>query len=60
MAMPKTELIYHQDFHTRHEAQQSIFEYIEVFYNLQRYNAALGYKTSVQFEQNFEPSSIVH
>ena len=55
MAMPKTELIYHQDFHTRHEAQQSIFEYIEVLHNLQRSNSALGYKTSVQFEQNFEP-----
>ena len=60
MATLKTELIHHQDFHTRQEAQQAIFEYVEVFYNRQRSNSALGYKTPVQFEQNFEPSSIVH
>ena len=60
MATLKTELIHHHDFHTRQEARQAIFEYIEVFYNRQRSHSALGYKTPVQFEQNFESSIIVH
>jgi len=30
------ELIWGQDFKTRDQAQQAIFEYIEVFYNRQR------------------------
>ena len=59
MATLKTELIHHHDFHTRQEARQAIFEYIEVFYNRQRSHSALGYKTPVQFEQNFEPSTSV-
>ena len=29
----KTELVHHEDFQTREEAKQTIFEYIEVFYN---------------------------
>jgi len=60
MATLKTELIHHQDFHTLQEARQAIFEYIEVFYNRQRSHSALGYNTPVQYEQNFEPSIIVH
>jgi putative transposase len=60
MATLKTELIHHQDFHTRAEARHAIFEYIEVFYNRQRSHSALGYKTPVQYEQNFEPSIAVH
>jgi putative transposase len=60
MATLKTELIHHQYFYTRQEARQAIFEYIEVFYNRQRSHSALGYKTPVQYEQDFEPSIIVH
>ncbi len=33
------------------EAQQSIFEYIEVFYNRQRRHSTLGYRTPAEFEQ---------
>ena len=58
MATLKTELSHHHDFHTRQEARQAIFEYIEVFYNRQRSHSALGYKTPVQFEQNIESLSI--
>ena len=40
---PKTELIHHEDFQTREEAQRAIFEYIEVFYNRQRKHSTNGY-----------------
>ena len=39
----KTELIHHEDFQTREEAQQAIFEYVEVFYNRQRKHSTNGY-----------------
>ena len=41
----KTELTDHEDYYTRQQARQSIFEYIEVFYNRQRrhsYNVCSG------------------
>lgn len=46
----KRELIYRESFKTREEANQSIFEYIEVFYNRQRRHSSLGYLSPVQFE----------
>ena len=49
----KNELVYHQDYKTRAEARQSIFEYIEVFYNRQRRHAFLNYMTPVAFEQRY-------
>ena len=47
----KTELIYHQKFETRVEAQSEVFDYIEVFYNRQRAHSALGYRSPVEFEE---------
>ena len=38
-------------FDTRHEARQTIFEYIEVWYNRCRRHSALGYLSPEQFEQ---------
>lgn len=46
----KRELIYRESYKTREEAKQSIFEYIEVFYNRQRRHSTLGYLSPVQFE----------
>ena len=46
----KNELIYHEDYKTRAQARQSIFEYIEVFYNRQRRHAFLNYLTPVEYE----------
>jgi len=40
----KTELTHHENFTTREEARQTLFEYIEVFYNRKRRHSALGYQ----------------
>nr|WP_083341475.1 IS3 family transposase [Nitrosomonas eutropha] len=46
----KIELIHHQTFHSREEAKQAVFEYIEVFYNRERLHSANGYISPVDFE----------
>jgi len=46
----KTELIYQERYATRQQARQSIFEYIEVFYNRKRLHSALGYQSPESFE----------
>jgi len=46
----KNEMVYHEDYRNRQQARQSIFEYIEIFYNRQRRHATLNYMTLVQFE----------
>lgn len=48
----KTELVYHQTYHTRSEAKTSLFEYIEIFYNRFRKHSSLGYKSPEQYEQS--------
>ena len=49
----KNELVYHEDYKTRAEARQSIFEYIEIFYNRQRRHAFLNYMSPVEYEQKY-------
>lgn len=49
----KNELIYHDDYKTRAQARQSIFEYIEIFYNRQRRHASLNYLTPVEYEAKY-------
>ena len=49
----KNELVYHEDYRTRAEARQSIFEYIEVFYNRKRRHAFLNYMTPVEYEEKY-------
>jgi putative transposase len=46
----KTELVYHEKYKTREQARQSIFEYIEVFYNRVRRHSSLGYVSPEAFE----------
>ena len=53
----KMELIYHRRFQTREQAQQEIFEYIEVFYNRQRKHSTLGYRTPVEFDQQYRQAA---
>jgi putative transposase len=49
----KTELVYFEDYETRAQAKQSIFEYIEVFYNKKRRHSTLGYLTPEMFERQW-------
>lgn len=49
----KTELIFWEHFETREQARQTIFHYIEVWYNRQRLHSSLGYSTPVEYEQHF-------
>lgn len=49
----KNELVYHEDYRTRAEAKQSVFEYIEVFYNRKRRHASLNYMTPVEYEEKY-------
>lgn len=46
----KTELVNEKRYETREEARQSIFNYIEIFYNRQRRHSALGYRSPATFE----------
>ena len=49
----KTELVHHRCYETRAEAEASIQEYIEIFYNRQRRHSRLGYVAPAVFAQNF-------
>lgn len=49
----KNELVYHCRYVTRAEAEASIREYIEIFYNRQRRHSRLGYLAPAVFVQNF-------
>lgn len=46
----KSEWLHHQRFETRQEARQSIFYFIEIFYNRQRLHSANNYLSPTQFE----------
>jgi len=48
----KRELVHRCQFATRAEARAAIFEWIEVFYNRERFHSALGFKSPVDFETN--------
>ncbi len=48
----KTEHTYFEHYITREQAKQSIFEYVEVFYNRQRLHPTLGYYSPMAFEKN--------
>jgi len=47
----KKELVYREQFLSRAQATQAIFEYIEVFYNRLRRHSYLGYMSPVEFER---------
>ena len=48
----KTEMVHHENFKTRAEANQSIFEYIEIFYNRKRLHSSNNYMSPVDYEAN--------
>ena len=46
----KSEEVYRNDYHTRQQATDAIFQYIEIFYNRQRRHSALDYLSPEAFE----------
>lgn len=49
----KVELVYTKTYATRVEAENDIFEYIEIFYNRQRKHSAIKYFSPVDFENKY-------
>ena len=52
----KRELVHHEKYKTHKEASQSLFEFIEVFYNRQRRHSTLDYRSPAEFEESLIPS----
>lgn len=50
----KKEFIYCTKFKTKEQAQQEMFEYIELFYNRKRIHGSLGYLSPQQFKVQFD------
>jgi transposase InsO family protein len=48
----KTELVYHHKYKTRKEAELSVFEYIETFYNTRRRHQQLNNLTILEFHKS--------
>ena len=44
----KKEHIHQAHFRTRAEAKAAVFDYVEVFYNRQRLNSGVGYRTPTE------------
>lgn len=49
-ATVKMECVYQHHFKTRDEARQTLFKYIEVFYNRCRLHSATDYLTPIEYE----------
>lgn len=47
----KTELVHHEKFITRSQANEKIFEYIEIFYNRKRIHYLNNYMSPCEFEE---------
>jgi transposase InsO family protein len=47
----KRALVFHNHYQTRAQARQSIFDYIERFYNRKRIHSSLGYRTPFEVDQ---------
>ena len=45
----KKELVHLRTFHSRAQAKNYVFDYIEIFYNRQRRHSALNYKTPLEY-----------
>jgi len=55
----KTELTHHEVYHTKKQAKQSIFEYMEIFYNRERIHSANNYLSLVRFEEKMLDEKMV-
>lgn len=55
----KTEHIYFEHYATREQAERSIFEWIEVFYNRKRRHSTIDYLSPTAFEKNWHQQQAV-
>ena len=46
----KRELVYQARYRTRSAARQSLFAYIETYYNVKRRHSGLGYRSPAAYE----------
>ena len=49
----KNELVYHKVYETRQQVISDVTRYIEIFYNRQRIQKGLGFKSPTQVFQDF-------
>jgi transposase InsO family protein len=54
----KNEMIHHQRYATRANAEAAIKEYIEIFYNRQRRHSRLGYVSPASFAEKFRKEAL--
>jgi putative transposase len=54
----KDEMIHHQRYATRANAEAAIKQYIEIFYNRQRRHSRLGYVSPASFTENFSKAKM--
>ena len=50
----KTQCLYHHRFSNRSEAQQTLFRYIEIYYNRRRRHSTNGYKSPALYEMEWD------
>ena len=50
----KTELIHRRTWSSRAEAREAIAEFIELFYNRQRFHSSIGYCSPAEYEKRFD------
>ena len=55
----KTELTHHEVYRTRKQAKQSIFEYMEIFYNRKRIHSANNYLSLARLEEKMLDEKMV-
>ena len=50
----KTEWVYFEKYENQDDAQASIFEYLEIFYNRKRLHSSLGWMSPINFSLTFK------
>ena len=50
----KTELLYHTKFQDKADAEQALFNYIEVYYNRRRRHSTNGYRSPASYEAEWK------
>jgi putative transposase len=54
----EAELLMRERFDTREQARHAIFRFIEGWYNIRRLHSSLGYRSPVEFEQQYEKHKV--